>query len=265
MPARARRAPRQQPKKGQRPKPGSAMTTSAPVEIHDSRYCGGKRRQGPGLCTRPAGWGTDHVGQGKCKLHGGANPIRHGRYSTIQRPRIRALIEQFEADPNPLSTLAEIAFVRALLQDFVERYEENAAAIVAWHLSFSVTQRPLSEEKVLAFERLVDDMEERYRTHKIELTDAQLESLALARAFLADLKSPDNTRPRQLLDVSDAYRMAGEVSKMVERIQKTQAANAVSRGDLLRILSEMGRIVDIYVTDDPTRDKIRDGWREIRL
>jgi hypothetical protein len=35
--------------------------------------CGARRRgQGKGkLCRRPAGWGTDHPGAGRCKLHGG--------------------------------------------------------------------------------------------------------------------------------------------------------------------------------------------------
>ncbi len=27
-----------------------------------------------GKCGRPAGWGTDHVGRGRCKLHGGSTP-----------------------------------------------------------------------------------------------------------------------------------------------------------------------------------------------
>lgn len=33
--------------------------------------CGGNRRQSEGTCERPAGWGTDHPGYGRCKLHGG--------------------------------------------------------------------------------------------------------------------------------------------------------------------------------------------------
>lgn len=37
-------------------------------------HCGAKKRQGEGTCTRPAGWGTDHVGSGRCKLHGGSTP-----------------------------------------------------------------------------------------------------------------------------------------------------------------------------------------------
>jgi len=40
----------------------------------DKPLCGAQRsNQPPGtLCTRPAGWGTNHVGIGRCKRHGGA-------------------------------------------------------------------------------------------------------------------------------------------------------------------------------------------------
>ncbi len=45
-------------------------------EGRDSSKCGGATRgvRGGGKCTRPAGWGTDHVGVGRCKLHGGSTP-----------------------------------------------------------------------------------------------------------------------------------------------------------------------------------------------
>lgn len=43
--------------------------------------CGARKRNGTGTCGRPAGWGTDHVGVGSCKLHGGStrNGRKHGR------------------------------------------------------------------------------------------------------------------------------------------------------------------------------------------
>jgi len=44
--------------------------TDHPVGEH----CEAKKKQGDGTCTKPAGWGTDHVGFGNCKLHGGASP-----------------------------------------------------------------------------------------------------------------------------------------------------------------------------------------------
>lgn len=36
-------------------------------------FCGARTRQG-GTCRKPAGWGTDHPGVGRCRLHGGATP-----------------------------------------------------------------------------------------------------------------------------------------------------------------------------------------------
>jgi hypothetical protein len=52
------------------------MTTADQPGDRDKPLCGGKRRgEGAGkTCTRPAGWGTDHVGTGRCKLHGGKTP-----------------------------------------------------------------------------------------------------------------------------------------------------------------------------------------------
>lgn len=47
-------------------------------EVHDKEkkkkyvICGAKNKKG-GICSRPAGWGTNHPGSGKCKLHGGAS------------------------------------------------------------------------------------------------------------------------------------------------------------------------------------------------
>ena len=178
--------------------------------------CGARKKQGPGRCTQKAGWGTVHVGQGKCKLHGGATPIKHGRYSKIKSDKLRTLIEHHAADETPLDILPELAACRGLFQDFIERYDEWRDALIAWHDSY-----------------LEDD-------GKV-------------------------SRPRQILDVSDAYRLLSEVTKIVERIEKIEAQNAVSRRDLMRIMEEMGRYVERHVTDPKIRNRIRDGWLEIRL
>lgn len=45
--------------------------------------CGANGRSG-NPCARPAGWGTDHVGIGRCKLHGGSTPS-HQRSAAIAR------------------------------------------------------------------------------------------------------------------------------------------------------------------------------------
>lgn len=38
------------------------------------RRCGAKLRRKSAKCQHEAGWGTDHPGYGRCKLHGGASP-----------------------------------------------------------------------------------------------------------------------------------------------------------------------------------------------
>lgn len=98
---------------------------------------GAKAEPGPwtgeGYCKRRAGWGTDHVGQGRCRQHGGATPIRHGRYSAIRREPLRQLIEQHMEDPEPLNMLPELATARSLFEEYVNRYEELVDALVAWN------------------------------------------------------------------------------------------------------------------------------------
>lgn len=52
------------------------------------RHCGGKTRAG-GSCARPKGWGTDHPGTGRCKLHGGSTP--NGRKSAQREQAVTAV------------------------------------------------------------------------------------------------------------------------------------------------------------------------------
>lgn len=49
------------------------MTAAASL----TKLCGAQTRAGA-ACKRPAGWGTDHVGFKRCKLHGGRSPTGNG-------------------------------------------------------------------------------------------------------------------------------------------------------------------------------------------
>jgi hypothetical protein len=62
------------------------MTTTPETPGRDK--CGGRKRDGSGgVCTRPAGWGTDHPGIGKCKLHGGSTPNHKAAARVVQARR----------------------------------------------------------------------------------------------------------------------------------------------------------------------------------
>ena len=77
---------------------------------HDTRHCGAKKRQGDGTCTLTAGWGTDHVGHGPCKLHGGSSPSVSRMVLESQARDLFGKIAP-EAGPvdNPLAAYADLA------------------------------------------------------------------------------------------------------------------------------------------------------------
>lgn len=83
---------------------------------HGKTYtiCGAKKRQAPyGPCTRPAGWGTPHVGHGACKLHGGstANHRAAAEVAIVETKAREVFGQLVEVRPidNPLAVFADFA------------------------------------------------------------------------------------------------------------------------------------------------------------
>lgn len=78
--------------------------------------CGAENNDGD-PCGLPAGWGTEHPGEGRCKHHGGSGgrPVKHGRYST-QKDKLQAKLEEYRTEDNPGDLWEELALLRAMLQ-----------------------------------------------------------------------------------------------------------------------------------------------------
>lgn len=74
---------------------------------HSGPFCGGRLKQREGTCTQPAGWGTDHAGHGRCKLHGGSTPSH--RAAAVEHAA-RAELARLNLPPvdDPLSALAQV-------------------------------------------------------------------------------------------------------------------------------------------------------------
>lgn len=151
-----------------------------------SNYCGVKKRQGEGTCRRPAGWGTNHVGTGACKLHGGCGGVlKHGRYSKVNRVRLGNLIAEYEDDPDPLNVLPELAAARALFVDFIERYDTWREALLAWHASFNESDNPKPREvlDVSDARRLLADVVKMAQGEKKLMLDNAISRKELLRIF----------------------------------------------------------------------------------
>lgn len=96
----------------------------------DGPRCGARLRQSDGTCTQVAGWGTDHVGAGPCRLHGGSTrSVSKGAHRVLLDREARKALADFDLEPvtNPLEALqqhaAEVMSLRNYLRDQVSRLE----------------------------------------------------------------------------------------------------------------------------------------------
>jgi hypothetical protein len=195
-------------------------------------------------CRHRAGWRTDHPGTGRCTLHGGSTPIRHGIYSKIHHERLADLVREAEQKQDPLDTLGELALARALVVDFINRHEQYTEALLAWYASFSKTARPIAAEKEEAFRSVVAEYEILLEEARDGGTDGQLSDVKLAREYIDALSAQDDAeRPRKVSDIADAAKILDVISKMVERIEKARNANAISAKDLSTLLQGLAGVL----------------------
>lgn len=234
--------------------------TNGTAVVTTRQFCGASTRQarqgrpkGSG-CKHPAGFRTDHPGIGRCWMHGGRSPVKHGRYSKIKTETVRQLIEDHAADPDPLDILPELAATRALFQDFIERYAEWRAALVAWHASYN--------------ENYQKDYFRWLQARGDQCSQCNGKGYVGSEGSVAP-ERPDPAqypeKPRNILDISEAYKMASEATKIVERIEAMRNKDVVSRADLARVLSEMWKAVDLLVNDDAAKTRIREAWLAVAL
>ena len=118
-------------------------------------YCGARRRQGDGEpCKHTAGWGTDHVGTGRCRLHGGNTRTQRKAAAAAQAEAgARAILAQLDVQP---------------VGDPVEQLQILAGEILAWRDAIAEQVRKLTtlryegehgeqlRSEVALFERALD-------------------------------------------------------------------------------------------------------------
>lgn len=79
---------------------------------HGGARCSARLRQSDGNCRKEAGWGTDHLGEGSCRLHGGSTPTvsRGAKLRQAEREGAELLARlNVPAVTDPLSELAKLA------------------------------------------------------------------------------------------------------------------------------------------------------------
>lgn len=103
------------------------MTLTPDEGFHDPRpLCGARLRQGEGNCRKPAGWGTEHPGYGKCRLHGGSTASQTTR---ANRQRVEAEARSVLAEIGATSVDDPLAALLRLAGQVVSWQEATAALV----------------------------------------------------------------------------------------------------------------------------------------
>ncbi len=96
-----------------------------------------------------------------------------------------------------------------------------------------------------------------------------LPELAQARAlyqeYIDRCELPLTDKNRATWNPQNAAALLGEISRAAKRIEDVRAQNAISRRDFYRVMTEMGRIVDLVVKDGDQLDRIHHQWGSIKL
>lgn len=236
--------------------------------IAPNYYCRGWNPKRLKYCKARAGFGTNHPGTGRCKNHGGNNLVTHGqtrRYELHNAPRLQALIQQYVDDPEPLNVAQELAVARALMHDFLDRYAMFVEAITAWYDTWDGRRIPIPEEEKAALLDSIDEYAELLATGDVEPTEQQQGKLELARSAIVFLSSEQQPKPRQILDVSDAMKHVDTISKIITRAEQLRAQGTVSIDRLRMFLLALDRGLELEVSDQPLRDRLRRMIHGIRV
>lgn len=186
-------------------------------------YCGAKNRSGQ-PCKLPAGWGTNHTGAGRCKLHGGLSPgvpgnknaLKTGLYENIcaefMTPEERALWDDLSTEKlHQLDSDLRLITIRE------RRMMQRIARLST--VDMTVTEQETETSTTVTGEQIGDAKTTTTKTDslgQIQAIEEALTKVQAAKARLLELKHKiESDRPPTGTDVGSYVealeKAAGEV------------------------------------------------------
>lgn len=176
------------------------MTLVATDTAHDN-HCGALTRSET-HCLRPAGWGTPHVGIGRCKLHGGNTP---SHIQSAEKVQLAVVAEQYglPREIDPTAALLEELHRTAGMITFYELTVIESETITE---STQFGEQPTAAVKLLAAERThfaklaADCVRLGLEERRVQMIERDARAVAQAiRGILGDLGVADDPRTPEIV------------------------------------------------------------------
>jgi hypothetical protein len=224
------------------------------------RICGALTRNEAAkskYCMRPAGHGTDHVGVGRCKLHGGmclagpANPRwTGGRYASIYKGRLAEYYKGIsQDDTNPLDVLPELEAQRVIFLLALDRLASSNSKKMG-----SAERLGRSDDEIGA-SGMVGDGGGRSIGDEDTLVDIQP-----AEFLPPDIQNHINAPPLPANysrvreeDIQLCRDLGNDIINTVNKMISIRNQTAMTRGELLYLMANMKEAINLFVPKEKQR------------
>jgi hypothetical protein len=202
------------------------------VELPPNYFCRARNTKREKYCYARAGQGTDHLGQGRCRNHGGSTPIVHGRYSDVVRDSIAEQLEklELETEKEQMDVLPEAQFLRAIARDVTERFTNFRDAIIAWN------EAEAGDAKIEKRKPLL---------HKVP---DMMDVAEVVKKIAEVVNMVHKQRSANAISLSDFYRLMGAMAEVVANQTEKKFKGRVPQ-----------HVVDEYV------ESVQEEWRKIKV
>lgn len=218
----------------------------------DAKICGATAKRTGEPCEQPAGWGTGHVGEGRCKLHGGASlagpasgQYKTGKYSQYLPKRLKDRYEESLTDQRLMALREEIALTDARQAELVQKLDTGEGPS-AWETAREAVQacREALEERdptamYDALETLADTVETGLNNEEVW---EQIRTNADHRRKLVKTEQKRLESMGQMIQAERAYTLVDRIVALLE-----DATGFLDEEDQRRLVSDFVQGVESLV------------------
>lgn len=211
-------------------------------EYDPKRHCGATTRQRGAPCVQPKGYGTVHVGRGRCKFHGGISPkkdrrIKTGLFSPYLQGVLKAPhdhIRKVNADLMDLTPHLEL--MNVLLGHVIQERDGSETRLVEWYNKYGETVNII-----------------------IRSNDP-----AAVAAAVTKLKESGKI-PAGRLDVDGVTRLVKDIGGLVEKMHRMKQTTSVTLEAVTIYAEKLLLVVFRHVKDKKVLAALKAEWSSVGI